>query len=85
MKKKRILFIVNPFSGLGKQRTFKSLATKELSRSQWSWDIALTKHAGHATTLSAEAVGHYDIVVAVGGDGTVNEVGSGLIGTDTVM
>jgi len=85
MKKKRILFIVNPFSGLGKQRMFKSLATKELSRSEWSWDIALTKHAGHATTLSSEAVGHCDIVVAVGGDGTVNEVGSGLIGTDTVM
>jgi YegS/Rv2252/BmrU family lipid kinase len=83
--KKRIRFIVNPFSGLGKQKTFKALAAQELDKSIWSWEVVFTKYPGHATILSTEAVGHFDIVVAVGGDGTINEVGSGIIGTDVIM
>jgi diacylglycerol kinase (ATP) len=83
--RKRIRFIVNPFSGLGKQHTLRHLIEERLDPAIWQWQITPTKHAGHATEISRESVGKYDIVVAVGGDGTVNEVASGLVNTDTVM
>lgn len=83
--KKNILFIVNPFSGLGKQHTLKALIEKELDPSVWHWQIAKTKHPGHATDISRDAIGHFDVVMAVGGDGTVNEVGTGLLGSNTIM
>ncbi|MBN2166000.1 MAG: diacylglycerol kinase family lipid kinase [Marinilabiliaceae bacterium] len=82
---KKILFIVNPFSGLGKQNTINSLIQKELDPAVWDWEVAVTQKAGHAVDLSRQAIGSFDIVVAVGGDGTVNEVGSGLVGSDTAM
>ena len=84
-KTRKILFIVNPFSGLKKQNTIEDLIEKELNGMQWNWEIVFTKHPGHAKEISCNAVGNYDVVVAVGGDGTVNEVGSGLVGTDTIL
>jgi len=83
--KKKVLFIINPFSGLGKQNTIDQMISKELNPVDWNWDIAFTKNEGHATVISKEASQKYDVVVAVGGDGTVNEVATGLIGTQTVM
>ena len=84
-EKKSVLFIVNPFSGLGKQQTIHQLVEKELDPQKWNWDIQLTAYAGHARVLSREAAPFYDVIAAVGGDGTVNEVGSGLVGTNTLM
>ena len=48
--------------------------------------IENTKHRAHAVTLARDAAAdRYDYVVAVGGDGTINEVAQGLVGTDTAM
>jgi YegS/Rv2252/BmrU family lipid kinase len=48
--------------------------------------VVLTEYAGHATQLAQQfALEGYYAVVAVGGDGTVNEVATGLIGTDTAL
>jgi YegS/Rv2252/BmrU family lipid kinase len=47
--------------------------------------IEFTQAPGHATTLAAKAVGLFDRVIAVGGDGTVNEVAQGLLHSKTVM
>lgn len=81
----KIRFIVNPFSGLGKHHTIEHLIKKELDPLVWKWEVVYTKYPGHATQLSREAVGHFDVVVAVGGDGTVNEVGSALVGSGVLM
>ncbi|WP_439184499.1 diacylglycerol/lipid kinase family protein [Carboxylicivirga taeanensis] len=85
MKKHRVLFLINPISGIGKQRTVEKAVEDEIDRKSIEFDIAYTEYAGHARELAKKAVGNYDVVVAVGGDGTVNEVGSSLINTTTAL
>ncbi len=84
--KKNILFIVNPVSGIGSKDSFPHLVEKILDKSKFDYQIIYTKKAGHAIKLSEKAVKQaVDIVVAVGGDGTINEVAGGLIGTDVIL
>lgn len=72
-----MLFIINPISGKGaKQKLTQKLLAK-------GYKVAFTEYAGHAERLAREAA--EDIVVAVGGDGTVNEVARGLIGSDKAL
>ncbi len=55
-------------------------------RDKYEVELAYTEYAGHATELARSAVErNVDIVVAVGGDGTVNEVGRALVHTDTAL
>ncbi len=82
---KKILFLINPVSGIGKQKTVERLIESELDSNLLSVDISYTQYRAHARELAAEAAGNYDAVVAVGGDGTVNEVASRLIDTDTAL
>ncbi|WP_075589907.1 diacylglycerol/lipid kinase family protein [Labilibacter marinus] len=82
---KRILFLINPVSGIGKQKTIEKYIESELDSHKLSVDISYTEFRGHARELAGKAVGKYDAVVAVGGDGTVNEVSSKLVGTDTAL
>lgn len=85
-KKQRIRFIVNPFSGAGRKKDLKVLLNKYLNHEKFEYEICQTKAAGHGKKLTAEAIQmDCDIVVAVGGDGTVNEVSSVLIGTKKVL
>ena len=82
MALQKILFIINPFSGLGRKKKVPSLIQEHLDTKKYSYEIAYTQYAGHATELAAAAVKNdYDAVIAVGGDGSVNEVAAALIGT----
>ena len=84
--KKRIRFIINPLSGVRKRMSIENLIQKELDKIKFDYEIAYTEYAGHATELATEAVKEgFDIVVAVGGDGSVNEVAKSLIGTNTAL
>jgi len=82
---KRILFIINPVSGIGRQKSIEEYINAGIDRKTGQYEIAYTQHKGHAFEISTEAAGKYDIVVAVGGDGTVNETGRGLIGSETAL
>jgi len=83
---RRIFFIVNPISGSGKQRAIERLIEKHLDLNSNSFKVVFTEYRGHATELTREAISDgAGIVVAVGGDGTVNEVGRGLVGTETAL
>jgi len=82
---RKILFLINPISGIGKQKTIENLLKKDFNNEKGEYEIQYTQHRGHAHELSQAAIGHFDIVVAVGGDGTVNEVGSALIGSKTAL
>jgi diacylglycerol kinase (ATP) len=81
----RAVLIVNPMRG--------RQAVKHLSRMQGALemvglhhDVWLTERRGHGTELARRAVSHgYPIVVAVGGDGTVNEVVNGIAGSDATL
>jgi YegS/Rv2252/BmrU family lipid kinase len=83
--KNRVLFIINPISGIGKQKAVEQAVESEIDHAKIDFKIAYTEYAGHARELAKAAVGKYDVVVAVGGDGTVNEVGSSLINTTTAL
>lgn len=83
--KKKILFIVNPVSGIGKQKSVEGYIHSEMDKQKWDIEIKYTLRKGHAFELSSKAAGKYEIVVAVGGDGTVNETGRGLIASETAL
>lgn len=84
--KKKIRFIVNPISGVGKKNKVPKLIHALLDDNLFDIDIVYTAHRGHASELALEAVNQqYDIVCAVGGDGSVNEVGSALLHTSTAL
>ena len=78
--RKTIDFIINPISGAGNKKKVISMIEKELDRSKFRWNYLYTTGPGHATELARESTA--DIVCAVGGDGTLNEVARGLLGSD---
>ena len=83
---KNIAFIVNPISGTKAKNRVGKLIRELLDLQQFAPTVVVTEYAGHATQLAQQfAMQEYYAVVAVGGDGTVNEVASGLIGTNTAL
>ena len=83
---KKIAFIINPFSGTGRKEDLSGMIKRGLDQSFDKPEIVFTKSRGHATELAKEFVEKgFQIVVAVGGDGTVNEVARSLIHTDTSL
>lgn len=84
--KKRLLFIINPISGTARKRNIPAAINKYLDLNKFEYEIKETQYAGHATELTREACADgTDIVVAVGGDGTVNEVARALVHTNTAL
>jgi len=83
---KKVLFIVNKFSGTGYQPAVEGRITDACAAHDVECTIEFTRARGHATELAREGVDKkFDSVIAVGGDGTVNEVARGLVGTSMPM
>ena len=83
---KNIAFIVNPVSGTKAKNRVAKLIRELLDPQLFAPTVVVTEYAGHATQLAQQfAMQDYYAVVAVGGDGTVNEVATGLIGTNTAL
>jgi YegS/Rv2252/BmrU family lipid kinase len=87
---KNIAFIINPVSGpketQKEKRKLPKVIMQTLDDSQWLPNITFTEYAGHATELARQyARMGFDAVVAVGGDGTVNEVARGVRDSQTAM
>jgi diacylglycerol kinase family enzyme len=79
--KKRMLIIVNPYATTVSDR-LKNLVVYAL-QGRFEVETILTEAQNHATEIGREVRDHgYDVVVAFGGDGTLNEVVNGLAGTD---
>jgi diacylglycerol kinase (ATP) len=60
-------------------------AVVELGRLGWSSEIVETTRPGDTWRFASQAANHLDVVVAVGGDGTVNEAANGLVGSTTAL
>ncbi len=82
--KKRMLIIVNPYATTVSEN-LRHLVVHAL-QGRYEVDAVDTQARGHATELCREAAHEgYDVVVAFGGDGTVNEAANGLIGSPTPL
>ncbi len=81
---KRMLVIVNPYATTVSDR-LRNLVVYALE-SRYAVEAVDTEKPGHATQICREAASEgYDVVVAFGGDGTVNEAANGLAGSDTPL
>ena len=83
--KRKALFIINPISGGKKKDGVPELINETIDADIIEPVIAFSDGVAHARVIAREAIGKFDIVVAVGGDGTVNEVASAIVGTDTAL
>ena len=79
------VFIRNPKAGRGRAGTLESLLRDHFRPAGVTYDIQTTSERYHATELARSAAEKFDVVVAVGGDGTVHEVANGLVGTRACM
>jgi YegS/Rv2252/BmrU family lipid kinase len=86
MDKKRIIFIMNPISGTISKAGIPEIIKHTLDHDKFDYEIKYTERAGHATEIAQDAMrNNIDIVVAVGGDGTVNEVAKAIVHSNTAL
>ena len=84
--RQHILFIINPISGTGNKDEVPQLISKHLDQERFSHEVRFTEYAGHAAEIARQSAAEgVDIVVAVGGDGTINEVARSLVHTQTAL
>lgn len=84
--KKKIVFIVNPISGTHNKEHIVKLIDEKIDKDQYDYEIRNTERAGHAVDIAAEAAEEkVYAVIAIGGDGTINEIARSLIHTETAL
>ncbi len=85
MTKKRIVFIVNPHAGIGHYKKVSRLLKKRLDLSKYDYELMLTQYRGHGHVLASQTAENADIIIAVGGDGTINEIAKALVGKNVTL
>jgi diacylglycerol kinase (ATP) len=84
--KEKILFVVNPISGGKNKSGFQALVISNLDHTKYEPTILFTEKPGHACDITRDALQKgFKKIIAVGGDGTVNEVANLLINTDAAL
>ena len=84
--KKSITFIVNPISGNHNKDDIPGMIADGIDSNSFDVTVRMTEHKGHATEIARQCADDgVDVVVAVGGDGTVNEVARSLTHTNTAL
>jgi len=78
-------FIINPSAGQGKYKRIIHVINTTLSGSGLQYEIKMPSYRGEATAIAREVADSCDVVVAVGGDGTINEVLNGIVGSQAVL
>ncbi len=84
--KKKIAFVVNPISGTESKEQILHLLDERIDRRLYQPEVVYTERPGHAVEIAADRARQgYHAVVAIGGDGTINEVARSLVHTDTAL
>ena len=84
--KKKAIFIINLISGTSDKAAIPGLIDQLLDKEKFDYEIAIPEYAGHASEIAAKAKDDgVDMVVAVGGDGTVNEVARAIVHSNTAL
>ncbi|WP_103192041.1 diacylglycerol/lipid kinase family protein [Formosa algae] len=79
---KQIHFIINPIAGSGEKRLSINILRKFFELEAYNIELKYSSFKGHAIDLTKESINQEaDVIVACGGDGTINEVASVLVGT----
>ncbi|MBR5441262.1 MAG: diacylglycerol kinase family lipid kinase [Prevotella sp.] len=77
---------MNPISGTASKANIPILIEETLDKGLFDYELRLTERAGHAAEIAAEAQREgVGIVVAIGGDGTVNEVARAIVDSKTAL
>lgn len=83
---KTYFFIINPISGNGQKQKTIDLIDKVLSDRNIKYEIKLTEYAGHASEIAKNICNTPNcVIVAVGGDGSLNEVAQSLLGSESSL
>ena len=83
---RKALVIYNPAAGRFPVKPFLKAIETELVKAGWKVDIVATQNGDHAVQLGKQAAAEeYEATFAVGGDGTVGQVASGLLGSETAL
>jgi diacylglycerol kinase (ATP) len=83
---RRASLIYNPHAGFWDWGSVINKVARYWSRLGWLVEIQPTEYAEHATELAQKAaLAGYHMVLAAGGDGTLNEIANGLVGTETIL
>ncbi|WP_051522348.1 diacylglycerol/lipid kinase family protein [Porphyromonas gingivicanis] len=84
--KKRVIAIINPISGIASKHKVPALLAAAYQDREEELFLTYTKGEGHAAEVIKEAMVHgLDSVIAVGGDGTINEIASALSGSEVKL
>ena len=85
-KKRSIVFILNPHSGTQSKLELPALIDSTIDKNKFCHSVVFTEYPGHAADIASKCVkDKTDIVVAVGGDGTINEVARSIVHSDTAL
>ena len=85
-EKKKISFIINPKSGTQSKEQILHLLDEKLDKAKYAQEVIYTEYAGHAVEIAAQkAKENVHAVVAIGGDGTINEIARSLVHTKTAL
>jgi YegS/Rv2252/BmrU family lipid kinase len=86
LQKIKVKFIINPKSGVYDKSHIVGIIEQYIDSNKYDFEVLWTKYSGHGFRLAKEAISDgTKIVCAVGGDGSVHNVASGLVGSDVVL
>lgn len=82
----KILFILNPVAGGGKAKDLEIIIEEKMKKRNMKYSLKVTNGPGDATVLAQEGLDNgYELIVSVGGDGTLNEIAKAILGTDVSL
>lgn len=82
-KRDEILFLINPISGVGKKNDVPALIKKHLSNHKFR--VAYTEYRNHGSEIASKEKDNVKAIIAIGGDGTVNEIAGALVHSECAL